>query len=434
MDEKTGESADPELRGAQAHADRNLTTFCAAAALNDTGEEMMAPYLQGYILNFLGASPFLYGLLLSLSEGANRILKFFTGAISDRKGRRGPVIGGYICIASYRIGNAFARVWYHLVPTFALRQVGRALRDPAREAAITECFPPEKRGRAFGTLSMVDTLGSVIGPVIGLVLLALFTYGFFSLQEFGFGTQFNDQSAYVKLFVVAAVPTLISALIILLFLKETAKFREGGISAGSGRKKGYFQQLRDGWRSYRGNRKLVNYTYGNMVFSLGAVPVVMILGYLTAEPGRGGLGLSAVQAGLLFIVYSLALCFSSYPCGYLVDRFGRKRTQVAADVLCIAYLVAIALTGEFLMAALAFVLYGVFESLWMTTRRATVADLAPKESCAQALGTFSMMYGLALLFAPLIFGTLWFLFSAQVAALVAAAICLAALIHLLLYC
>lgn len=88
------------------------------------------------------------------------------------------------------------------------------------------------------------------------------------------------------------------------------------------------------------------------------------------------------------------------------------------------------LTQNFVVAILGFAIYGVFEAMWITSRRAVITDLAPVEARGQVLGTFSMMYGIALLFAPLVFGTVWMIAGAQAACIVSAAICLAAAIYL----
>lgn len=406
---------------------RNLTTFCAGAALNDTGQEMVTPYLAPFALNLLGASPILWGIILSVEEAANRLFKFFTGAISDRHGRKPPIIGAYGSIAAHRVGIAASVAWWQLIPFITLRQFGRALRDPAREASIAESFAPEARGRAFGLLSMVDTIGAVAGPLLALVLLAWFTYGEVNLSELSLQTRFDEPSAYRAVFLLAAIPTAISALLITLFLIETRKPTRatGGVARRS-----YWTTLREGWTLFKAQPRLRTYTVGNFFFAFGAVPIFAVIGYVTAV--REGLGFSPAAGGLLFVFYALALSFASLPAGFLVDRVGRRAGQLLGDLVAIGYLLGVAFARSFLALVAVFVLYGIFEALWITSRRAVVADLAPPQARAQALGLFSMVYGISLMIAPLLFGILWSVYSVQVAALVAAGICTGAMLYLLI--
>lgn len=405
---------------------------------NDTGEEMMRPFLPYYAF-LIGANPVLFGLLLSIEEAGNRIFKFFTGTLSDMWGRKSPISLGYIFIVFYRIGISASRSFTHLIPPVTLRQLGRSLRDPAREALIAECIIPEKRGRAFGILNAVDTIGSVCGPALGIFLLSLFTFGsdlkfitdaiFTSLTNpQKIASQFNDLNSYRSLFIISAIPTLISALIITIFLKETLKKRDLKNTFPS-----YFSKLKQGMTLYNANKQLKVYTFGNMLFSFGAVPILMIIAYITTPVSKRGLGETVITGGILFIFYSFILFLSSYPAGMLSDRLGRKSSQIFADVTCVLYLLSVfmlASTKYKLFLFLSFFLYGIFESLWITSRRAVIADLAPADARAQALGTFSMLYGFSLIASPLIFGALWNFFSIQIACLVSISICVLSAIFL----
>ena len=162
-------------------AKKNLKAFSLAAACNDTGEEMYAPYLPLFAQAFLGMNPEQYGLVESVGEATNRILRFFTGAITDRVGRKLPVILGYVLIVLSRLGLTTVHHWLWLIPFRALRQLGRTIRNPAREASIADSVPPALRGKAFGLLEAVDTAGAILGPLVGVFLLSFFSYHGFRL-------------------------------------------------------------------------------------------------------------------------------------------------------------------------------------------------------------------------------------------------------------
>ena len=48
---------------------------------------------------------------------------------------------------------------------------GKGLRGPLRDAIVAQAIQPETRGRAFGFHRAMDSVGAVVGPSLGVVLL-----------------------------------------------------------------------------------------------------------------------------------------------------------------------------------------------------------------------------------------------------------------------
>ncbi|HEY1217194.1 MAG TPA: MFS transporter [Bryobacteraceae bacterium] len=48
---------------------------------------------------------------------------------------------------------------------------GRGLRGPLRDAIVIQAVTPETRGHALGFHRAADTVGAVVGPLVGVVLL-----------------------------------------------------------------------------------------------------------------------------------------------------------------------------------------------------------------------------------------------------------------------
>jgi MFS family permease len=410
---------------------RNLRTFCAGATLNDIGEEMYAPFLPYFAATFLGVTPAQYGLIEGVTEAINRILRLVTGYFSDHVGRKIPVVLGYVLIALSRLGLPLVKGWAGFIPFRGLRQVGRSLRDPAREACIAECISHEKRGRAFGLLNMVDTAGAILGPIIGLAILYAITRGFpqsiFSaglLQKIwaGFKISFPRES-YIWLFVWASVPTIISGWIIYLFLFETKapsslfKKTESTDRINKSKDDNSFSIFTfiSSLKSDSPLHKLSVVTLSHMILALGAIPVSMILLY-----GYKELSASVFEGAILFISYSITTFLTSYPAGWLTDRIGRFYAQVVANILLIIALIVTIFIRQPLLLIVPLTLYGTFESIWIANRRAAISDLAPAETLAQTMGTFSALYGITSLICPILFGVLWSISSSGWAFFVAA--------------
>jgi MFS family permease len=406
---------------------RNLKTFSAGAALNDIGEEMYAPYLPYFAATFLGVSGFQYGLIEGICEGINRIMRLFTGSFTDRVGRKIPVILAYILIPLSRLGLTLVKGWAGFIPFRGLRQIGRSLRDPAREASIGESVPQTERGRAFGILNMVDTIGAVLGPVIGVLILYWATVGLKGTTPAigspleiwgGLKTVFPKES-YIYLFIWAALPTIISAWIIYFFLFETRMpFAKPAKTQAKPQKKQEDFSLRTFISTLKPNspfRKLGYTTLSHMILALGAVPVSMILFYASNK-----LSAAPIENGILFITYAISHFLTSYPAGWLSDRLGRFYTQVMGNILFILALILIIFVRSPLFLIVPLILYATFESIWITNRRAAIADLSKTEAFGKTFGNFSALYGFPSIICPILFGAIWSLLGSGFALFVSA--------------
>lgn len=388
---------------------KNLKAFSLAAFLNDTGEEMYAPYLPLFAKVFLGVNPEQYGLIESLAESVNRILRFAAGALTDKIGRKKPVIWGYALIILSRLLLPLVYLWQILIPVRMLRQVGRTLRNPSREASIAESVPPEQRGKAYGLLESVDTMGAVLGPIIGVGLLSLFTFGVFK------GSSNFSENSYRWLFACAAVPTVFSIAAISLFMQETWKPEAGAASGKKGN--GIWHNL----KTYTRSKPLMLVSASNMILAIGALPVSMMLFYTYSLP-KG----NAFTGTLVFVAYTASHSLSAYPAGFVADHLGRKRALLLGDLLLIFALAILIFVPNAYWMIIPAMLYGVFESLWIASRRAVIADLAPKEAMGQTLGTFSTLYGLTSLLSPIFVGAIWHRVNPATAFLACMFLCLLA--------
>jgi len=82
---------------------------------------------------------------------------------------------------------------------------------------------------------------------------------------------------------------------------------------------------------------------------------------------------------------------------------------------------------------LLFVLYGVFYAIDEGQTKAYVADLAPEDAVATAIGAYGFVTGLIYLPASILAGALWSAYGPQVAFSAAAAVALAALAYFLAF-
>src|SRR6185369_7072024 len=90
----------------------NVYAIGLISLLNDASSEIIYPFLPLYLGLVLGASPIAIGLIEGAAESVSSVLKLFSGYISDRSGRRKPlVVGGYFLASCARSMLALATNW-----------------------------------------------------------------------------------------------------------------------------------------------------------------------------------------------------------------------------------------------------------------------------------------------------------------------------------
>ncbi len=89
------------------------------------------------------------------------------GAAGDRFGRRRVFLIGVVLFALASVACGLAPTVDLLIAGRALQGIGAALLTPGALALIGATFPPEERGRAFGTWAGAGALFGMAGPLIG---------------------------------------------------------------------------------------------------------------------------------------------------------------------------------------------------------------------------------------------------------------------------
>jgi DHA1 family bicyclomycin/chloramphenicol resistance-like MFS transporter len=111
----------------------------------------------------------------------------FSGSISDKFGRKPMLVIGAIV---YTIGSLFCAfswtIWI-LLACRVLQATGAGVMGAVATACIKDCFAPQSRAQVFAAGQIVFTMGPVIAPVIGGIILSFATwrYMFWTLTGIG---------------------------------------------------------------------------------------------------------------------------------------------------------------------------------------------------------------------------------------------------------
>ena len=98
------------------------------------------------------------------------------GALGDRFGRRRIFLAGVLLFAAASLACAMSQTVQQLVAARAVQGVGAAMLVPGSLAVISAVFPPDERGRAFGTWAGFSGITSALGPLVGGFLIDRYSW------------------------------------------------------------------------------------------------------------------------------------------------------------------------------------------------------------------------------------------------------------------
>lgn len=147
--------------------------------LMDISSEMIHSLLPMFMVGTLGISVFVVGVIDGIAESTTLLVKVFSGALSDRLGKRKMLaVFGYGISAFSKPLFALSQGMGLLLTARLLDRAGKGIRGAPRDALITDITPAEIRGQAFGLRQSLDTIGAVAGPLLATALMLLWAKRF----------------------------------------------------------------------------------------------------------------------------------------------------------------------------------------------------------------------------------------------------------------
>ncbi len=144
----------------------------SAARLGDAmGNSILFVVIPLFVADLRGLSlpvEVVVGLLVGLYGIVNSALQPLMGALSDRLGRRKPlIIVGLVLMGAGTYGFTYAHGFWDLVLLRAAQGLGVALTVPASMAIMTSATEKSTRGGAMGFYTTTRLVGFSAGPLIG---------------------------------------------------------------------------------------------------------------------------------------------------------------------------------------------------------------------------------------------------------------------------
>jgi MFS family permease len=347
-----------------------VRVLSAVSFLQDTASELLYPLLPIYLTTVLGAPPAVVGAIEGAAEGAASMTKIAVGPLGDRFARRPLIATGYGMAALGKVIVAMAGAWQGVLAGRVVDRLGKGLRGVPRDALLVEDTESASRGKVFGFHRAMDTLGAVLGPLLGLA-----------------GYQLLDQQIAPLLW-VAVVPAVLSVLLIVLVREKP---RRGPRPARQPLRRGLGELSSRFWRV----------TAVVVGFGLVNFPDALLLLRLNE------IGFGVIEVILAYVTYNLVYAIASFPAGLLADRLPRSAVFGIGLVFFAVGYIGLGMTSDPVLAWLLIGVYGLFTACTDGVGKAWVSSLAGEGRQATAQGVFQGGSGLAILIAGVWAGLLW---------------------------
>ena len=376
---------------------RNIAGMGLASLFSDMSHEMGSAILPAFLSSVLGAPAFALGLIEGVADGVSTLFELWSGWYSDRIGKRkGLAALGYFVTAVSAGIFAIATNWWHVLFGRIAEWIGWSIRSPVRDALLTESTSSATVGRAFAFHRTMDTLGAILGPLIGMLLLA--------------------HVPIRMIFLISIVPGLCAFLSILLLVKEKARQRSTAKP----------------WTSVKALPKdFLRFLIPVGLFGLSNfAPTLLILrAQDLLAPGSGAVAAGAYAVGLYTFSNVVYACVA-YPIGVLSDRLSKRVILSSGFALFGLLSLGFILADErhWLLIVL-FAVSGIYTAIIESSQPALASTLIEEHQHGTGFGLMSTVDGVGDFVSSVTMGVLWTAVSpnagfaiAGVLALIAAAL------------
>lgn len=359
------------------------------SALGDFCYETTTVILPGF-LAVLGLPAAVLGLIEGIADAVASFTKMLSGYIADKLGHRKLlVLIGYGLTPLGQIPLALANGWPLLLLGRLVSWFGKGLRGPLRDAIVVQSVSRATRGRAFGFHRAMDTVGAVLGPLLGVALL-------------GLAQTWHSGDASVPFRFVLWLSIIPGVLAVLAFLTLVRDPRHSPNPTFR-----FLSTLRGlplRFKRYLGAVGI--FGIGDFSHSLLILAATQLL-----TPSMGVVHAAQV-AGLLYVGRNVVQVVLSYPVGVLADRVGHLRVLIAGYVLgaLTAILTALAFwlaTDNMWLFAAIFFVAGLHVTVQEALESTVTAEMVSAQALTTSYGALGTVNGTAKFISSAGVGVLW---------------------------
>lgn len=364
---------------------KKIYGFGVASFFADFSHEMTIALIPAVVAQFSGAAqaPFILGIIASISDAFASFMRIVSGYLTDRLPRKKPLIAaGYALAAVFTTLTGFANSLWSMLSFRTLAFVGSGLREPPRDAVIATIIEPNQYGRAFGLRNAMDTIGSLVGPLVAFACI-----GFFSTKE---------------IFVLSFIPGILAVAAIIFLTQDVSVPKQMNRISST-----FLQDL------MALPRPFIIFLIILFIFDLGNFNKLLLLARTQEILNMDAFSV-AKWVVLLYALFNLVRACSEFIIGYISDYVNRILlfAFVGCGLLASSAYLLITPHASLLSCALIFSLFGISTAASFTLKKACAADMLPPAIRGLGYGTLQACEGFAALIASSLIGFLWTHYSA----------------------
>jgi MFS family permease len=325
--------------------------------------------ITGPFLGFLGASAIVISAAGGLGELLGYGLRLVSGPLAERTNKYWTIaIAGYVVQLSAVPLLALARTWPEAVALILLERIGKATRNPPRDAMLASAAKHMGFGWGFGVHEAMDQFGALCGPLAIAAILA-------------------TKHSYSLAFATLTVPVVVA-----FFLLAAARL------------------------SYPRPSELEGKAVDVRTAGLPPIFWLYLIGAGLVAAGFADFSLMAfhLQRGVslnvttVSVYYAVAMAVSgvgSLAFGKLFDRFGFG--VLLPLTICSAAFAPLVFFGNSTVALVGIAIWGIGMGVHESIIPAAVAHMVDRSRRPSAYGIFTGVYGLAWFAGSVVIGILY---------------------------
>ncbi|MBI5712174.1 MAG: MFS transporter [Chloroflexi bacterium] len=352
---------------------KTFWTLTLVTFIDRLGGALLFPFFALYITNRFKVGMTQVGILFAVFSFSSFVGIFLGGALTDRLGRRSMLIFSLISTSVSSVLMGLVDSFQMFILLALVVGVFNEAGGPAHQAMVADLLPEEKRAEGYGIIRVAFNLSVTIGPAIG---------GFLAARS------------YLSLFIADAVISLITAVLVYLYLPETkpAPHPDAKPESMGSTFRGYFLVFKDRlFMLFVGACMLMGFVYMNMNTTLGV--------YLrdTHQVPESGYGFILSLNALMVVLFQF---------------WTTRRIQKYPPMLMMAlgsafYAIGFAMYGFvslYVLFLLAMVIITIGEMIVSPVSQALVARLAPEDMRGRYMAVSGFSWGIPFAVGPYLAG------------------------------
>lgn len=325
--------------------------------------------ITGPYLALLGASGTIVGVVAGFGELVGYGLRLASGVVADRTQRYWTITFiGYACNFIAVPMLALAGNWPLAAALIIIERMGKAIRNPVRDAMLSYATHKFGSGLGFGIHQALDQAGGLIGPLI--VTLVLFFKG-----------------SYQNCFAVLLIPAFV-ALAVLWTARKLYPNPEN------------LEKTRPELEIQQTSKLFWIYLFGCASIAAGYVDFPLI-----AYHFQKSTILPPIWVPIFYAIAMGISALSTLVLGRIYDQKGLVIVIIATLIsLPFAPLVFI---GKFYVALIGMIMWGIGMGAQRSVVKAVISNMVPKNKRGSAYGIFNTGFGIAWFLGSALMGVLY---------------------------